>query len=75
MREEPIGQEKSAAAQSLNIESLDQFYIEVEPTESKSLSQVKMETTVVILKTISFKQCIVFYNDKGRGDQIVAELR
>ena len=61
--------------QSLNFDELEQFAILVKPSEDKSLSIIKMDWVVEILKNIKYDQCIIFYNDKGRGDQIVAELK
>lgn len=67
--------QKNFKLQEVNLDSLDQFYIEVEKNNRKSESLVKMDWVVKILKMINFEQAIVFYNDKGRGDQIVEELK
>lgn len=61
--------------QSLNVDELSQYAIILEEPEDRSLSLVKMDWIIKILKSVKFEQCIIFYNDKGRGDQIVAELK
>ena len=61
--------------QSLNVKSLDQYLISLPDPQEKSLALVKMAWIVRLLKSIHFSQCLIFYNDKGRGDQIIAELK
>jgi superfamily II DNA/RNA helicase len=61
--------------QTLNVEGLEQFVLFVEPSEDKSLSLVKMDWIIKILQSVKYEQCIIFYNDKGRGDQIVSEFK
>ena len=61
--------------QSLNVDELEQFVVMIEPTEQKSASLIKMDWIIKILKSLHYDQCIIFYNDKGRGDQIVAEFK
>ena len=60
--------------QSLNLDNLRQFLVVVQKTEMKSESFVKLDWIVKLLQTVDFHQAIIFYNDKGRGDQIVEEL-
>ena len=60
--------------QNLNLENLRQFFVPIEESETKSESFVKIDKIVQILKLLEYQQAIVFYNDKGRGDQIVDEL-
>lgn len=61
--------------QSLNVEALEQYAIILDPPADRSLSLVKMDWIVSILKNVEYQQCMIFYNDKGRGDQIVSELK
>lgn len=61
--------------QSLNVEALEQFVIILDPPAERSISLVKMDWIVRILKNVEYQQCIIFYNDKGRGDQIISELK
>ena len=64
-----------AVQQSLNVSQMDQFVVELDSQTDKSLSLLKMEWVVRILKAVEYQQCMIFYNDKGRGDQIIAELK
>jgi hypothetical protein len=48
--------------------------ITVGATYMKSAPLVKMEWIVAILKGVNFRQCLIFYNDKGRGEAILAEI-
>ena len=61
--------------QSLNLDNLRQFTIEIEKTDMKSIPLVKMDKVVHLLQNLEFSQAIIFYNDKGRGDQLVEELK
>lgn len=61
--------------QSLNVEALEQYTIILDPPGERSLSLVKMDWIVKILKNVNYQQCMIFYNDKGRGDQIISELK
>jgi len=73
---EELGEDKSFGnRQSLNVETLDQYAIILKPEEGTGTSFLKLAWIVKILKSVNFEQCIIFYNDKGRGDQIVAELK
>ena len=48
--------------------------VPVKKSELKSEAFVKLDWIVKILESLEFHQAIIFYNDKGRGDQIVEEL-
>ena len=61
--------------QSLNLENLRQFTMEVEKSDIKSIPLVKMDKVIHLLQNLEFSQAIIFYNDKGRGDQLVEELK
>lgn len=67
--------EKPFMIHKLSLSNLKQFYYPVAKTEQKSLSFSKMEAVVDILKNLNYRQCIIFYNDKGRGEQIIEELK
>ena len=71
---QPYKSEKQRNLQTLNLENLRQFFIVVKKDEKKSESFVKLDLIIKLLKTVNFHQAIIFYNDKGRGDQIVEEL-
>ena len=66
---------KGGYVQSLNLENLEQFVVSVQKEDGKSVSLVKMGVVVQLLKLFEYQQVIIFYNDKGRGDQIVEELK
>lgn len=61
--------------QSLNVAELSQYCIPFESSPDRSDGLIKIGWVATILRELSFEQAIVFYNDKGRGDQIVAELK
>lgn len=66
--------EKFRNLQTLNLDNLRQFLIVVEKNEMKSEAFVKLDWIIKILNSVDYHQAIIFYNDKGRGDQIVEEL-
>lgn len=87
--EEPQQTVEISGSQNLNLDNLRQYLVTLhKPTfdesagmhadsaqKDKSVSLQKMEWLVSILSSVEYHQCIIFYNDKGRGDQILAELR
>lgn len=57
----------------LNLAYLSQFYITI-PAVEKAY-QKKTETIVFLLKTLSYKQSLVFYNEKSRGEELAEDLK
>ena len=61
---------------NLNISRLKQFSITLtpDPEQNLSLYKLKLNWIIFLLKSIKYTQCLIFFNDKGRGDQLLAEL-
>ena len=61
---------------NLNISRLRQFSITITPDAEQGLSlyKLKLNWIIYLLSNIKYTQCLVFFNDKGRGDQLLAEL-
>ncbi|CAD8176920.1 unnamed protein product [Paramecium octaurelia] len=58
------------------LENLTQFYIKLNyDDENKSKYQTKTEAIAKIMKQLSIKQTIIFYNDKVRGENLFMDLK
>lgn len=71
-----ISEINSENKESLNISRLKQYSIKITTNNESNLSiyRQKQHWIIFLLKNIKHSQCIIFYNDKGRGDQQLAEL-
>jgi len=58
----------------LNLSNIRQFYIRI-PPKSEKLYQKKTEFLLKILEKINFSQCLVFYNEKARGEELSYDIK
>ena len=58
----------------LNITNLRQYYVRVE-SGAKGINLAKNLKVIEILKNVNYDQAIIFYNDKGLGEDLASDLR
>jgi superfamily II DNA/RNA helicase len=61
----------------LNVDTLDQYYCKVtrKTDERVGVNTLKSRMVVKILKEVKYDQVIIFYNDKGLGEELESDLR
>lgn len=71
-----ITETKSIHIENQNIERLKQYSIKIVPDIDNGISvyRLKLQWIIFLLKSVSYTQCLIFFNDKGRADQLLAEL-
>lgn len=60
-------------SQELNLSTIKQYYTLINTIDKLYLK--KAETLIDILQKSSFTQCLVFYNEKARGEELAADLK
>jgi superfamily II DNA/RNA helicase len=55
--------------------NISEFYHVFKLDKKKTYFEHKYEILYRILQTLTFKQCLIFYNQKGKGEELAADLR
>ena len=61
----------------INVETLEQYYCKVKRSDDDKVgvNTLKSRMVVKILKEVKYDQAIIFYNDKGLGEDLESDLR
>ena len=71
------GEEGEVNKIDLNVSTLKQYYKKIVRKEDDKVGVNTLKNRIVIdiLKNVNYDQCIIFYNDKGLGEELEGDLR
>jgi superfamily II DNA/RNA helicase len=70
------GEEKEIKPDELGIlNNIIEFYHTFKLDKKKTYFEQKYEALYSVLQNTTFKQCLIFYNQKGKGEELASDLR